>query len=98
MKKPVPDPPRLTTVHTQFSACNNSHKPLFAVCDGVDIEDALVHLSMTLKSAAETNTQVCEQTERSLGGLAWATYHSLEISQALVESLLSGLAQQRASG
>ncbi|WP_240160698.1 hypothetical protein [Pseudomonas bharatica] len=56
------------------------------------------HLSMTLKSAAETNTQVCEQTERSLGGLAWATYHSLEIFTGLVESLLSGLAQQGASG
>jgi len=98
MIKIVPDPPRLTTVHTQFSACNNSHKPLFAVCDGVDIEDALVHLSMTLRSAFETNTQVCEQVDRSAGGLAWATYHSLEISQALVESLLTGLALQKGSG
>lgn len=98
MLKTVPDPPRLTTVHTEFSACNNSHKPLFAVCDGVDLEDALIHLSMTLKSAFETNTQVCEQTDRSLGGLAWATYHSLEISQALVESLLSALAQERGAG
>ncbi len=98
MKKLVPDPPHVTTVHTQFSACNNSHKPLFAVCDGVDIEDALVHLSMTLKSAFETNTQVCEQADRSVGGLAWATYHSLEISRALVESLLSGLARQKDSG
>ncbi|MEE1926457.1 DUF3077 domain-containing protein [Pseudomonas sp. 148P] len=98
MKKLVPDPPGLTTVHTQFSTCNNGHKPLFAVCDGVDIEDALVHLSMILKSAFETNTQVCEQADRSVGGLAWATYHSLEISQALVESLLTGLARQKGSG
>lgn len=97
MIKTSPDPPRLSTVRTEFSASNKSRKPLFTVCDGVDIEDALVHLSMTLKSAFETNTQVCEQTDRLLGGLAWATYHSLEISQALVESLLGGLAQQRNS-
>ncbi len=98
MKKIVPDPPRFTTVHTHFSACNDGHKPLFAVCDGVDIEDALVHLSMTLKSAFETNTQVCEQADRAVGGLAWATYHSLEIAQALVESLLGGLAGEKGVG
>lgn len=95
MKKPVPDPPasapRLTTVHTHFSVCNDSHKPLFAVCAGVDIEDALVHLSMTLKSAFETNLQVCELAEQEVGDLAWSSYHSLEISRALVESLLRGV-------
>lgn len=99
MKKPVPDPPayapRLTTAHTFFSVGNDSHKHLFAVCAGVDIEDALVHLSMTLKSALETNLQVCELAERSVGDLAWSSYHSLEISRALVESLLSGIANQK---
>lgn len=98
MMKIVPDPPRLTTVHTYFNACNDSHKPLFAVCEGVDIEDALVHLSMTLKSAFETNMQVCEQADRALGGLAWATYHSLEISQALVDSLLGGVVKEKGAG
>ncbi|MHA6193859.1 DUF3077 domain-containing protein [Pseudomonas wadenswilerensis] len=92
MKKIVPDPPRITTVHTRFSVCNDSHKPLFAVCEGVDIEDALVHLSMTLRSAFEINAQVCEQVDRAVGGLAWTTYHSLEIGLALVESMLAGLA------
>lgn len=91
MIKIVPDPPatRLTTVHTRFSTCNDSHKPLFAVCEGADIEDALVHLSMSLKSAFETNAQLCEMIDTPpLGGLAWATCHSLEICEALVESLL----------
>ena len=92
MNKIVPDPPRLATVHIKFGACNESHKPLFAVCEGVDIEDALVHLSMTLRSAFETNTQLCEQVDRAVSGLAWATNHSLEISQALVEALLGGVA------
>lgn len=99
MKKSVPDPPpRLTTVHTHFGTCNDSHKPLFAVCPDVDIEDALVHLSMTLKSAFETNIQICEMADRSVGDLAWSSYHSLEISRALVESLLNGIAGQRVGG
>lgn len=86
---------RFTTVHTQFCVDNDRRTPLFAVCEGVDIEDALVHLSMTLKSAFETNTQVCEQADRSVGGLAWATYQSLEVSKALVDALLGGLATCR---
>lgn len=97
MKKPTPDPPRLTTAHTQFSLCNHSHKPLFAVCAGIDIEDALTHLSMTLKSAFDTNLQVCELAERSVGDLAWSNHHALEISRALVESLLSGIASQKST-
>lgn len=96
MSKVVSDSSWVTTVHTPFSASNDSGKPLFAVCDGVDIEDALVHLSMTLKSAFETNTQVCERVDSVVGGLAWATYQSLEISQALVKSLLSRLAEHKA--
>lgn len=95
MIKSVSDPPRITTVHTQFGVGNDSHRPLFAVCDGVDIEDALLHLSMTLKSAFETNTQVCERADRAVGGLAWATYQSLEVSQALVEALLGGLVRDK---
>lgn len=89
------DSPRITTVHTQFCFGNDSRRPLFAVCDGVDIEDALVHLSMTLKSASETNTQVCERADRTVGGLAWATCQSLEVSQALVASLLGRMAEQK---
>ena len=95
MVKSVSDPSRITTVHTPFGAGNDSFRPMFAVCDGVDIEDALVHLSMTLKSAFETNTQVCERADRALGGLAWTTYQSLEASQALVEALLGGLVRDK---
>lgn len=88
-------PPRVTTVHTSFGASNEGQKPLFAVCEGVDIEDALVHLSMTLKSAFETNLQVCERVDRAVGGLAWATGQSLEVAQALVEALVGGLAGEK---
>ena len=98
MSKIVSGLPRITTVYTPFSASNDGRKPLFAVCEGVDIEDALVHLSMTLKSASETNTQVCERADRTVGGLAWATCQSLEVSQALVASLLGRLAEQKGDG
>ncbi|NNJ15406.1 hypothetical protein CSV86_009260 [Pseudomonas putida CSV86] len=43
MKKIVPDPPRAVTVHTRFSACDGHHSPLFAVCAGADVDEALVH-------------------------------------------------------
>ncbi|OAI91266.1 hypothetical protein [Pseudomonas putida] len=91
MSKIVSDLSRITTVYTPFGASNDGRKPLFAVCDGVDIEDALVHLSMTLKSAFETNLQVCERVDRAVGGVAWATGQSLEVGLALVAALLGGV-------
>ncbi|MDG9882489.1 DUF3077 domain-containing protein [Pseudomonas sp. GD04058] len=99
MKKLVPDPPsaaypRLTTVHTHFATCQNHHPPLFAVCDGVDIGDALEHLAIALKSAAETNAQMCDLADRKYGDLLWGTQQSLEISQALVASLLKAVKRQ----
>ena len=99
MKKPVPDPPslipRFTTAHTQFGHCQDNQKPLFAVCAGVDIEDALIHLSMTLQSSHETTLKICELADRTVGDLAWRSCQSLEISRALVRALLEGIAQQR---
>jgi len=93
MIKPVPDPPR--TAHTHFATCNGSHPPLFAVCEDIAMEDALVHLALSLAAAWETNYQVCESASKPVQGLAWATQHSLEIGQALVESLLKGVRQSR---
>lgn len=101
MKKRVPDPPpalspRLTTVHTHFATCQNHHPPLFAVCDGADISDALAHLAAALKSAAETNAQMCDLADRKYGDLLWSTQQSLEISQALTASLLKAVERQSA--
>ena len=94
MIKPVPDPPR--TAHTHFATCHDTHPPLFAVCEGASLEDALVHLNLSLASAYETNYQLCESGGKPVQGLAWATQHALEISQALVESLLKGVRQSQA--
>lgn len=94
MKKLVPDPPR--TTHTAFGSCNGHHPPLFAVCADADFRDALVHLSASLTSAAETNLQLSELVDRKFSDLAWATQQSLEMGQALVVSMLnSGCEQTR---
>ena len=103
MKKIVPDPPaspsRPITVHTPFASCDGHHPPLFAVCAGVDVEEALVHLTVFLRTAFETNLQACDTVKDNyLAGMHWATQHSQEASQALVESMLKGVAQWQASG
>jgi len=90
MKKLVPDPPpRRTTAYAHLGTCNGAHPPLLAVCADADIEDALVHLSAALTSAFETNAQLCEVLPRSAANLAWATYQSLEIAQALIGAMLN---------
>ena len=94
MIKPVPDPPR--TAHPLSPPCHAPPPPLFAVCEGASLEDALVHLNLSLASAYETNYQLCESGGKPVQGLAWATQHALEISQALVESLLKGVRQSQA--
>lgn len=90
MKKLVPDPPvtPLTTAHTYFGSCNGTHAPLFTVCEGLSLEDALVHIASSLTSAYETNFQVCETGTKPIQGLAWATQHSLEIALAVLDSLM----------
>jgi len=103
MKKIVPDPPasspRTLTVHTPFAACDGQHPPLFAVCAGADIEDALVHLEVMLRTCYETNLQACDTVkDRHLAGMLWATQHTLEASRALAESMLRGIAERRAGG
>lgn len=88
MTKPVPDPPLATKTSTTFGSCNGSHDPLFAVRCGVSSEDALVHASILLKSAYQTNAHACDMVNAEVRGLLWATEQSLEMSLALVEALL----------
>ncbi|MCU1724802.1 hypothetical protein [Pseudomonas sp. 5P_5.1_Bac1] len=102
MKKIVPDPPvstlRQTVPHTHFGSCNGAHPPVFSVHPAADIDDALVHLSAALTSAFETNAQLCEMLERPLADLAWSTWQSLEICQALTEALRNRGEQAQAQG
>lgn len=79
-------------------SCNGNHPPLFEVCAGADFHDALVHLSASLTLAAESNFQLSERVDQPLSDLVWATQQSLEMSQALVTSMLnSGLEQAQST-
>ncbi|PWB33109.1 hypothetical protein DCO48_10620 [Pseudomonas sp. SDI] len=95
MIKIVPDPPLgntlPTTAHATFGSCSGSHAPLFAVREGVDMEDALVHISVLVKAAYETNVQACEKAGDELRGLLWAGQHSLEMAKALTDAVLDGV-------
>ncbi|MDR0278426.1 MAG: DUF3077 domain-containing protein [Paucimonas sp.] len=103
MKKIVPDPPvptpRALTVHTPFAACDGHHPPLFAVCAGADVEEAMAHLVVLLRSAFELNLQACDVVkDKHLAGMLWATQHTLEAGQALAESMLRGIAEKLTEG
>ncbi|MFJ4376470.1 hypothetical protein ACIP1T_28120 [Pseudomonas japonica] len=92
MKKIVPDPPAASpspkTAHTDFATCRGTHSPLLAINPGTSLEHVLVHLSTSLTAAMETNRQVCEMASRPMTRLAWATQHSLEICEAMLEALM----------
>ena len=98
MNKIVPDPPPCpTTAHTDFGICKGAHPPLFSVRADTDFEDALAHLSAALTAAFQTNDQLCEILAPPMGDIAWSTYQSLEICQALCQAMLKGMEQQRLS-
>ncbi|WP_051270348.1 DUF3077 domain-containing protein [Pseudomonas vranovensis] len=88
MTKPVPDPPLTTQTATTFGSCNGSHGPLFAVPAGVSSEDALIHASIRIKSAYQTNAQACGLVAPQVRNLLWGSQHTLEMSLALIETLL----------
>ncbi|WP_230392678.1 DUF3077 domain-containing protein [Pseudomonas guariconensis] len=92
MTKAIPDPPhRSTTSPAAFGSCEHSHPPLFSVCAGVELEDALVHLSTLLKGACASNLKALPLADGTCHDLLLGNDHALEASKALVEALLDGL-------
>ncbi|MCO7623249.1 hypothetical protein ACFW6U_18270 [Pseudomonas guariconensis] len=96
MTKAIPDPPhRSTTAPAAFDSCEHSHPPLFSVCAGVELEDALVHLSSLLKGACASNLKALQITDGTCHDLLLGNDHALEAGKALVEALLDGLERQQ---
>ncbi|UZE35653.1 DUF3077 domain-containing protein [Pseudomonas sp. B21-059] len=60
-----------------------------AVCEGVNAEEALLHVSLLLKCAEETADEITSASgiER---GLIWSMIHSVEMARAVVDALLDG--------
>nr|WP_314483495.1 DUF3077 domain-containing protein [uncultured Pseudomonas sp.] len=97
MTKGLPDPPACpTTASAAFSTCERSHPPLFSVRAGVDLEDALVHLSKLLRGAYAANLKAMELASGTCFDLLLGNDHGLESATAVVGALLNGLeAEQR---
>ncbi|MEF9899234.1 MAG: DUF3077 domain-containing protein [Pseudomonas sp.] len=94
MKKVVPDPPEfhlLETTETPFGLCDVGHPPLFSVCSGVNVEDALVHAALYLKCASMTAPLAVEYTREPGRGFVQSSLHSMEMAKGLIDSLLDGL-------
>ena len=100
MKKPVPDPPDLPFVETVERAVAScpEHPPLFVVRAGVSAEDALVHASLYLRCASASVAQVLEYADGLGREHARSVQHSLELAQALIDSLIDGIELQRLPG
>jgi hypothetical protein len=97
MTKIVPDPPRVNsrkTTYTAFGCSNGNHPPLFSVCEGIELEDALVHLSLQIQCAKDTTAQACERADAQFKHLLVAAQQSLEMSTVLIDTVLDGMQAQ----
>lgn len=61
-----------------------SRDSLFSVRGGISAEEALLHVSLLLKSAEEVSDEITER------GLIWSLVHSVEMARAVVDALLDG--------
>lgn len=96
MTKGLPDPPlSVTTVQANFGNCECCHPSLFAVREGINFEDALVHLSTLLKGAFAANLKAMELAGGICLDLLQGNDHSLDAAKAVVEALLDGLEIQQ---
>jgi hypothetical protein len=95
MTKIVPDPPQSLfgkTAESTFGACNAGHPPLFTVREGIEAEDALVHVSLLLEGIYDTAQQACEHIhDLPKKGLLWSTLHSADLAKGLVDAVLDGI-------
>ncbi|WP_255263641.1 DUF6124 family protein [Pseudomonas aegrilactucae] len=84
-------------VYTSFGCCHGDHPPLFSVREDIKIEEALVYLSIMIQCAKDTTAQACERVDEQFKSLLMASQHSLEMSNALIESVLDGMEAKAAS-
>ena len=71
------------------AAAINPQSP-FAVRGDIRAQQALLHVSMLLKSAEEVSDEITEMASGIERGLVWSLVHSVEMARALVDALLKG--------
>ena len=62
----------------------------FAVLPDVTALEALLHVSIMLKSDEEVSDEITEMASGIERGLVWSLVHSVEMSRSLVDALLKG--------
>ena len=62
----------------------------FAVLLDIPALEALVHVSVMLKSAEEVSDEITEMASGIERGLVWSLVHSVEMARSLVDALLQG--------
>lgn len=98
MTKALADPPpRATTAPSSFGNCECTHPSLFAVCEAVDLKDALVPLSTLLKGVLATNLKAIELATGTCGNLLVGNEHGLDSAKAAVEASLDWVEMQQVS-
>ncbi|WP_166366790.1 DUF6124 family protein [Pseudomonas akapageensis] len=78
-----------------FGCQDGWQRPLFAVREGVNAEDALLHVSLLLQCAEQIADEITEQGSGVERGLIAAMIHSVEMARAVVDALLDGRVKSR---
>ncbi|MDV9033813.1 hypothetical protein Q7C30_017110 [Pseudomonas sp. RAC1] len=90
-KKLVPDPPLPCTTPHPFGRCDAGHPPLFSVNPDIAPHDALVHVALYLRCAYDAGIKALDHLRDDGRGLFWASLHSLEMAEGLVEAMLDAI-------
>ncbi|MGE7993127.1 DUF3077 domain-containing protein [Pseudomonas sp. NPDC089554] len=90
-KKIVPNPPLPETTQHPFGRCDAGHPPLFTVNPNLSAHDALVHVALYLRCAYETGIKALEHLHGDGRGMYWASLHSIEMAEGLVEAMVNGI-------
>ncbi|ROQ48193.1 DUF3077 domain-containing protein [Pseudomonas putida] len=96
MKKLVPDPP--TSPRCNTGVLCTGHAPFFLVRADIPEEDALMHASLLLRGIFDTLQKACLHPEDSTSKvLLWVSLHSTELAKVLVDAVLDGMGNRKAT-
>ncbi|MCU1726659.1 hypothetical protein NTD86_06635 [Pseudomonas sp. 7P_10.2_Bac1] len=90
LKRLRQDPPVALDTLKPTQAHDISPQSPFAVKADVRAIEALLHVSIMLKSAEEVSDEITELASGIERGLVWSLVHSVEMARSLVDALLKG--------
>lgn len=90
MNAPTTKPIRITKEHPFFS-CSVDSQSLFKITQGIELDDALNQASCFLASTLKITEDLAFENDSAQ---AWAAHYLVEISKAIVDSLLKNQMQE----